>query len=75
VTEATTGNNVLGLEHPQLLMLAPGVQLQTGTEAEFAVEVRKVGFLWAGARGCAAPDARSLQPPGLLVLPAPSVHW
>jgi hypothetical protein len=51
VTEATTGNNVLGLENPQLLMLAPGVQLQTGTEAEFAAEVRKVG--WGEGPGAA----------------------
>ena len=64
VTEAATGNNVLGLQSPQLLMLAPGVQLQTGTEAEFAAEVRKVGLKGGEGPGGApqlTPAACSLQ--------------
>ena len=51
VTEATTGSNVFGLKDPQLLMLAPGVQLRTDTEAEFAAEVRTVGVFDGVIRG------------------------
>lgn len=45
VTETYTGNNVLGLPDPKLLMLAPGVQLYTQTEPAFADEVRKLALL------------------------------